>query len=118
LLLCPSHSNRRLTDPENRVRVVAQHDSVLNTGYLLNVLQRRFTNPASRLIWYDVRVCFNGQPESAVRACEAGATAWFSDWGYHQDDKIYARLTFNPYFDWQTSVMATVLARNLQATRR
>lgn len=32
--------------------VVAQHDSVLNTEYLLNVFQTRFTHPNSRLIWY------------------------------------------------------------------
>ena len=143
--------------------VVAQHDSVLNTDYLLDVFQRRFTHPASRLIWYgtaparlkdtervlirddrfpeqrisqfshmglpfspanplygakgDVRVCFNGQSESAMRACEAGADVWYSDWGYREDDKIHARLTFNPYFDWQASVMASVFGRNLQATR-
>lgn len=32
--------------------VVAQHDSVLDTSYLLDVFQRRFTHPQSRLIWY------------------------------------------------------------------
>lgn len=31
---------------------VAQHDSVLNTGYLLETFERRFTHPGSRLIWY------------------------------------------------------------------
>lgn len=162
-----SRAVRRLLDerPYDKpvFMVVAQHDSVLNTNYLLNVFNRRFTNPASRLIWYgtaptglkdtdrvlvrddrfpdqrisqfshmglpfspanplygekgDVRVCFNGQPESAMRACEAGAPVWYSDWGYREGDKIFARLTFNPYFDWQGSVMATVFGRNLQATR-
>jgi esterase/lipase len=139
--------------------VVAQHDSVLNTSYLLDVFQRRFTNPASRLIWYGtapaglkdasrilirddrfpeqrisqfshmglpfspanplygqngaVRVCVNGQDASAMRACEAGAPVWYSDWGYRDGDKIFARLTFNPYFDWQASVLATVFDRNV-----
>lgn len=34
---------------------VAQHDSVLDTRYLLTVFQDRFTHPASRLIWYGQR---------------------------------------------------------------
>ena len=162
-----SRAVRRLLDerPYDKpvFMVVAQHDSVLNTDYLLNVFQHRFTNPESRLIWYgtaparlkdtervlirddrfpeqrisqfshmglpfspanplygakgDVRVCFNGQLESAMRACEAGADVWYSDWGYREDDKIHARLTFNPYFDWQVTVMGRVFGRNLQATR-
>ena len=143
---------------------VAQHDSVLDTDYLLDVFQRRFTHPASRLIWYGakpaglidthrilirddrlpeqrisqfshmgllfsptnplygdqgwLRICSNGQDEQAMRACEQGASVWFSDWGYREDDKIHARLTFNPYFDWQASVMATVLDGRMSGWER
>ncbi|MDR6388930.1 MULTISPECIES: alpha/beta hydrolase [Paraburkholderia] len=135
--------------------VVAQHDSVLNTQYLLDVFQRRFTNPRSRLIWYgekpsgpvdaarilirpdklpglrisqfshmgllfspmnplygekgSLRICLNGQTERATQSCEHGAPVWYSDWGHREDGKVHARLTFNPYFDWQTSVMMMVL---------
>lgn len=135
--------------------VVAQHDSVLNANYLLDVFQRRFTHPQSRLIWYgtkpdgltdtkrvliredrlpeqhisqfshmgllfsptnplygetgSLRICLNGQSESVMRACEHGAPLWYSDWGYREEGKVHARLTFNPYFDWQTSIMITVL---------
>jgi esterase/lipase len=135
--------------------VVAQHDSVLDTNYLLDKFQFRFTHPASRLIWYGeetlgmydrqrvlvrkdhlpllrisqfshmglmfapgnplygeqgiLRICLNGQPSVATRACEQGALTWYSDWGYREEGKVHARLTFNPYFDWQVSVMATVL---------
>lgn len=32
--------------------VVAEHDSVLDTAYLAEVFDRRFTHPRSRLIWY------------------------------------------------------------------
>lgn len=35
---------------------------------------------------------------------------WYSDWDYREDGKVHARLTFNPSFDWQASVMADVLA--------
>lgn len=135
---------------------VAQHDSVIDTAYLLDVFQHRFTNPDSRLIWYgssprgltdharvlvrddkvpqerisqfshmglmfspsnplygsngSVRICLNGFDGEARRACEKGAPVWFSDWGYREEGKVHARLTFNPYYDWQASVMAAVLA--------
>ncbi len=135
--------------------VVAEHDSVLDTGYLLKTFQDRFIHPDSRLVWYgkapaklsqpervlvqndhlpelrisqfshmglmfspsnplygqggSLRFCFNGQSRHATEACEAGALVWYSDWGYDEKDKVHARLTFNPYFTWQTSVMASVL---------
>lgn len=135
--------------------VVAQHDSVLNTGYLLDVFQQRFTNPQSRLIWYgstpekltdtkrvliredrlpeqhisqfshmgllfspanplygsagSLRICLNGQTAQAAQACKQGAPAWYSDWGYREEGKVHARLTFNPYFDWQLSMMVRTL---------
>ncbi|HEY0489017.1 alpha/beta hydrolase [Marilutibacter chinensis] len=135
--------------------VVAQHDSVLDTDYLLDVFQHRFTNPQSRLIWYgtkpkaltdaarilirgdrlpeqhisqfshmglmfspanplygdkgSLRICLNGQAERVAQACEQGVPVWYSDWGYREDGKVHARLTFNPYFDWQTSVMLATL---------
>ncbi|WP_404940741.1 alpha/beta hydrolase [Pseudomonas amygdali] len=134
---------------------VAQHDSVLDTDYLLDVFQTRFTHPASRLVWYGTppadlkdskrvivredrlpeqhisqfshmgllfspanavygerarqRFCWNGQSSQDMQACEQGAPVWYSDWGYQETGKIHARLTFNPYFDWQASVIATVL---------
>lgn len=146
--------------------VVAEHDSVLDTAYLLDVFQRRFIHPDSRLIWYGaappgpardarvqvrsdflpelsisqfshmgllfapanplygsqgrLRLCWNGQDQAATAACQRGDPVWYSDWGYRAKDKVHARLTFNPYFDWQSAVMATVLAdrRRLVPTRQ
>lgn len=138
--------------------VVSQHDSVLDTNYLLDVFQRRFIHPASRMVWYgeppagltdtsrvmvradrlpelrisqfshmgvlfspsnplygaegSLRFCWNGQDEQAMQACQQGTPVWYSDWGYREDDKVHARLTFNPYFDWQASVMADVLGNH------
>jgi len=135
---------------------VAQHDSVLDASYLLDVFQHRFTNPNSRLIWYgaspatltdhtrvlvrndklpqdrisqfshmgllfspsnplygangSIRICLNGFDGEAMRKCEQGAPVWYSDWGYREEGKVHARLTFNPYYDWQASVMEAVLA--------
>ncbi|OZI50818.1 alpha/beta hydrolase [Bordetella genomosp. 4] len=56
-----------------------------------------------------LRMCWNGQAEAARTECEQGAPVWFSDWGYIEPGKIHARLTFNPYFDWQNQIMAQVL---------
>jgi hypothetical protein len=34
---------------------------------------------------------------------------WYSDWGYREPGKMHARLTFNPYFNWQLGVIDEVL---------
>lgn len=138
---------------------VAQNDSVLNTDYLLDIFQTRFTHPDSRLIWYGTspahlqdtkriivredripehhisqfshmgilfspdnkvyggqvqqRFCWNGQSPLDMQACLQGAPVWYSDWGYQETGKIHARLTFNPYFEWQMSTIMTVLGGSL-----
>lgn len=57
------------------------------------------------------RMCNNGQDSSANAECLAGAPVWYSDWGYREPSKVHARLTFNPYFDWQANVLKQVMAR-------
>lgn len=52
-----------------------------------------------------LRICANGEDKAAKTACESGATVWYAGWGYKEPGKIYARLTFNPYFDWQMHVI-------------
>ncbi|MFJ1299338.1 alpha/beta hydrolase [Pseudomonadota bacterium AL_CKDN230030165-1A_HGKHYDSX7] len=153
-----SRAARRLIDDRPYERpvfmVLAQHDSVLDTPYLLDVFQRRFLHPASRLVWYgdtpagladtgrvlvrpdrlpaqqisqfshmgmlfspanplygeagSLRICWNGQEAPQTESCLQGGPVWYSDWGYREAGKVHARLTFNPYFDWQTAVMAGV----------
>lgn len=137
--------------------VVAEHDSVLDTDFLLKIFSSHFTNPSSRLIWYgqnpvdkkrdsrilvrtdylpelrisqfshmsllfssrnklygaegSLRICWNGQSEVARAICDQGAPVWFSDWGYQEEGKIHARLTYNPYFEWQSGVIGQVFKR-------
>lgn len=57
-----------------------------------------------------VLLCANGQSEEAAKRCLAGETVWYSDWGLVEANKIHARLTWNPWFDWQTTVMDEVVA--------
>ncbi len=140
--------------------VASEHDSVIDTPYLLEIFQRNFTHPNSRLIWYgnlpehvsdtarilvrtdrieaqrisqfshmgvlfspdnplygsegDLRICQNNLNDDERKECESGAPLWFSAWGYHEEGKVHARLTFNPYFSWQNSVMLDVLENRFQ----
>jgi esterase/lipase len=135
---------------------ITEHDSVLDTAYVLDTFNERFEHPASRLIWYGdspapaarnprvevrkdylpdyrisqfshmglmfspdnplygvsgtQRICWNGQTTPDMQQCVAGAPVWFSDWGYQEPGKVHARLTFNPYFDWQSQILLQVLA--------
>lgn len=139
--------------------VLTEHDSVLNTCWMLDHFDRDFTHPASRVIWYgtpppeavtvsrlrvkkdflpedrisqfshmsvlfspqnplygrkgSVMLCSNGQSEAAAKRCLKGDEVWYSDWGLVEPDKIHARLTWNPWFDWQTAVMDKVVSGTL-----
>jgi esterase/lipase len=59
------------------------------------------------------RFCWNGQSDEDHARCEAGSQVWYSDWGYRAPGKIHARLTFNPYFDWQSQIIREVLETDL-----
>jgi len=56
------------------------------------------------------RMCWNGQQEADYRHCLAGEEVWYSAWGYEEEGKSHARLTFNPYFDWQMEIVLDVLS--------
>ena len=134
---------------------VAEHDSVLDTKYLLNTFVNYFTHPSSRLIWYgelpkeqkdsarilvrsdklpqdkisqfshmgllfspdnplygkngSERICLNSMSDELTIACEKSSDLWFSAWGYEEKGKIHARLTFNPYFNWQLDTLLGVI---------
>ena len=55
------------------------------------------------------RMCNNGQESDDLKRCEAGREVWYSDWGYKEAGKVHARLTFNPYFEWQAEIMVGVI---------
>lgn len=43
-------------------------------------------------------MCMNSFNEEANIACENGEQVWYSAWGYEEENKIHARLTWNPYY--------------------
>lgn len=59
------------------------------------------------------RICWNGESRTNYQRCLAGEEVWFADWDYEEPGKVHARLTFNPYFDWQASVILEVLESGL-----
>lgn len=61
-----------------------------------------------------LRLCRNSRDDQATTACLQGAEVWYSDWGYVEAGKVHARLTFNPYFEQLTQVMAEVLEAGLR----
>ncbi len=55
------------------------------------------------------RLCVMGQSAENYQKCRDGAEVWYAEMGYDKDDQPYARLTFNPYLDWQNQQMLKVL---------
>ena len=55
------------------------------------------------------RICRNGQEAPGAEAyCRAGNPVWYSTWGYQEDGKVHARLTFNPAFRQMMAEIAAV----------
>ncbi|MPW36717.1 carboxylesterase [Vibrio sp. B1Z05] len=55
------------------------------------------------------RLCNNGQGAELELQCLDGATVWYSSYGYVEEGKIHARLTYNPYFEQSLASMQQVL---------
>ncbi|MGF1900964.1 lysophospholipase [Aliivibrio sifiae] len=56
-----------------------------------------------------VRICSNGQTEEQELACEEGDNVWFSSYGIREEGKIFARLTYNPYFKQSMQILDSVM---------
>lgn len=61
----------------------------------------------------DNRICSNGQTEEGEKYCLNGGKVWFSAWGYRQEGKVFARLTYNPYFAQTMRVIDQVMSSSL-----
>jgi len=65
-----------------------------------------------------LRLCRNSRDEEAALACEKSDELWFAEWGYQEPGKVHARLTFNPYFEWQAQRIADVLEATAATSSR
>ncbi|MEZ9337425.1 alpha/beta hydrolase [Vibrio splendidus] len=55
------------------------------------------------------KICSNGQAEGFEAQCVEESEIWYSAWGYQEDGKNHARLTYNPYFSESMKKLDTVL---------
>ncbi|GAM65308.1 lysophospholipase [Vibrio ishigakensis] len=53
-------------------------------------------------------MCNNSMSKDATAFCEQGGDVWWSAWGYEEEGKVHARLTWNPYYEELTQSLAEV----------
>lgn len=53
-------------------------------------------------------ICENGFNRDDKASCEQGAQVWYSAWGYTEEGKIYARLTWNPHYSHMTRLISDI----------
>lgn len=46
----------------------------------------------------EYRMCMNSMDSDKTTYCEQGGEVWWSAWGYEEEGKVHARLTWNPYY--------------------
>ncbi|MFW7525414.1 alpha/beta hydrolase [Vibrio ostreicida] len=92
-----------------------------STRFSMTLPQQRITNGSHMGLLFSPRnpnygihgsnrICSNGQgPENEVQ-CQQGKEVWYSSWGYTEPNKVYARLTYNPYFDQTMRILDSVMA--------
>ncbi|GAM55516.1 lysophospholipase [Vibrio ishigakensis] len=56
----------------------------------------------------EYRMCLNSMDKESTTFCEQGGDVWWSAWGYEEEGKVHARLTWNPYYQELTQSLATV----------
>ncbi|MDA0149642.1 alpha/beta hydrolase [Vibrio sp. LaRot3] len=56
------------------------------------------------------RMCMNSMSQKATDYCEQGGEVWWSAWGYEEEGKVHARLTWNPYYQQLTDSMSNITA--------
>lgn len=58
------------------------------------------------------KMCINGMESDSIAHCEHGGEVWWSAWGYKEEGKIHARLTWNPYYqDLEKAMLDIALAQ-------
>ena len=79
------------------------------TGYTMDLPEQRIGAASHMSVLFSpdnplygqnasLRICDNGQGEQKTRQCNNGEPVWFGPWGMRQADRVYARLTYNPYY--------------------
>ena len=57
------------------------------------------------------KICDNSFDSDATKQCLSGEPVWFSAWGYEEDNKVHARLTWNPYFEQSGKIIKDIMTQ-------
>lgn len=64
--------------------------------------------------WYGAngkyRFCRNSMSAEDIKKCRESKEVWYGAWGTHDGTHPFARLTFNPYYNWQAAEILKVLS--------
>ncbi|WP_067521469.1 alpha/beta hydrolase [Endozoicomonas ascidiicola] len=106
--------NERFTHPDNRLMWFGSEPSAATDREIVvngRMPEFRISNMSHMGIlfspensYYGIngteRICRNGQEVlDAMAFCQQGNPVWYSAWGYQEEGKVHARLTFNPVFE-------------------
>lgn len=91
------------------------------TGYTMQLPEQRIGASSHMAVLFSpgnvlygtkgrLRICDNGQSEQQSRACENGEPVWFGPWGLTEEGKVYARLTYNPYYSTMMTKLLDFMA--------
>lgn len=114
--------SHKMTNPSGHI--VWQGEQELteprSTRFSMNLPEQRISNGSHMGLLYaptnpnygingSNTICSNGQGQEKEAQCLAGEPIWFSAWGYKQNNKVHARLTYNPYFEQSMQLMDQVM---------
>ena len=102
---------QRFTNPNNQLlwygESKLEQDSVTVSSMKLDTLKISTASHMSPLFaptnpYYGqdaaYTMCMNSMDDDATAFCEKGGDVWWSAWGYEEEGKVHARLTWNPYY--------------------
>lgn len=114
--------NDTFINPNNRFLWLGerQFDASNALSYSMHLPEQRIISGSHMSLLYapdnplygeqgSIRICNNGQSQEKEDACNAGQTSWFSAFDHSEGDHIYARLTWNPYFEETMQAMMKVI---------
>ncbi len=121
----------QMTNPANHL--IWQGENPLSerrsTQFSMNIPEQRISNGSHMGLLFSPdnpdygingsnRICGNGQGELLEQNCLQGAQVWFSAWGYTEEGKNHARLTYNPHFAQSIAAMDEVMESTRLAAKQ
>ncbi|NOH98347.1 alpha/beta fold hydrolase [Vibrio sp. 99-70-13A1] len=100
-------SEHSLDEPRSKAFSMALKEQRISNGSHMGLLFSP-DNPYYGINGTEV-ICSNGQGSEQESECLAGGEVWYSSWGYTEQGKNHARLTYNPYFNESMQALDLVL---------